>query len=148
MRRIFVGLPELGSPLVMMEDIPAQQEVDEFILRWIDSVPHLEALLLLWNGRPREWSADDMGNALYVRTDVARGILEDLTQRGLALGANHPGQYVYGPQSNEQNRLMQAVDRTYRHELVRISNMIHAKAPSALQDFARAFRFTKDKDKE
>ncbi|HEY1801923.1 MAG TPA: hypothetical protein VGG46_13420 [Terriglobales bacterium] len=131
-----------------MEDIPAQREVDEFILRRIDSVPQLEALLLLWTSRPREWSVDDMAKALYVRTDMAQAILEDLAQRELISDVpNQSGRYVYAVHSDEQNRLMQAVDRTYRHELVRISTMIHAQASSALRDFARAFRFTKEKDK-
>jgi len=131
-----------------MEDIPAQREVDEFILRRIDSVPQLEALLLLWTSRPREWSVDDMAKALYVRTDMAQAILEDLAQRELiSLIPNQPDRYVYAVHSEDQNKLMQAVDRTYRHELVRISTMIHSKV-SALHDFARAFRFTKDKDRE
>jgi predicted ArsR family transcriptional regulator len=131
-----------------MEEIPAQREVDEFILRWIDSVPHLEALLLLWTNQPRQWSVDDMAKALYVRTDMAQGILEDLAQRELVSAVpDQPGRYLYAVQSEEHNKLMQAVDRTYRHELVRISTMIHSKA-SALHDFARAFRFTKEKDKE
>jgi len=132
-----------------MEDIPAQREVDEFILRRIDSVPHLEALLLLWTSRPREWSVDDMAKALYVRTDMAQAILEDLAQRELiSVVPNEPGRYVFAARSDDQNKLMQAVDRTYRHELVRISTMIHSKASSALRDFARAFRFTKEKDKD
>jgi DNA-binding MarR family transcriptional regulator len=131
-----------------MENIPAQREVDEFILRRIESVPHLEALLLLWTNRPREWTVDDMAKALYVRPDMAQAILEDLVQRELiAAVGNQSNRYVYAVHSDDQNKLMQAVDRTYRHELVRISTMIHSKA-SALHDFARAFRFTKDKDKD
>jgi DNA-binding MarR family transcriptional regulator len=138
-----------------MEEIPAQREVDEFILRRIDSVPHLEALLLLWTSRPREWPVDDMAKALYVRTDMAQAILEDLVQRELIVAvpsppdvSNQSKRYVYAVHSDDQNKLMQAVDRTYRHELVRISTMIHSNASSALRDFARAFRFTKEKDKE
>ncbi len=131
-----------------MEDIPAQREVDEFILQRIDSVPHLEALLLLWTNQSRQWSVDDMAKALYVRTDMAQAILDDLARRELiSIVPNQPHQYRYAVHSDGQNELMQAVDRTYRHELVRISTMIHSKA-SALRDFARAFRFTKDKDKE
>jgi hypothetical protein len=34
----------------------------------------------------------------------------------------------------------------YRREVVRVSNMIHAKPALALRDFAQAFRFTKEKD--
>jgi predicted ArsR family transcriptional regulator len=133
----------------MMENIPAQQQVDEFILRWIDSVPHLEALLLLWNRRPSAWGVNNMAKALYIHPDAAKKILEDLAQSGLiSIVPSHSGQYIYSDQPGEQQELMQALDRTYRHELVRISNMIHAKGPSALRDFARAFRLTKEKDKE
>jgi predicted ArsR family transcriptional regulator len=129
-----------------MEEIPAQRDVDEFILRRIDSVPHLEALLLLWTSQPRVWSVDDMAKALYVRTDMAQAILEDLAQRELiSVVPNQPQRYVYAVHSDGQNELMQAVDRSYRHELVRISTMIHSKA-SSLRDFARAFRFTKEKE--
>ena len=43
-----------------------------------------------------------------------------------------------------QNILKQ-VEATYRRELVRVANMIHSKAPAAVREFARAFRFTKDR---
>ncbi len=42
--------------------------------------------------------------------------------------------------------LLQEVDAVYRKEVVRISSMIHSKAPAGLRDFARAFRIKKDKE--
>ena len=128
-----------------MEDHAARKNVDEFILERIDGVPHLEALLLIWNQRPKTWTVDEIANALYVHADVSRKILEDLRQQSLI--AQGQDQYFYEEQSEEKNKLMQAVDKTYRSELVRISTMIHAKASPALRDFARAFRIKDAKDK-
>jgi hypothetical protein len=42
----------------MTQENAIGKEVDQFILVEIDSVPHLEALLLLWNSKPRKWSLE------------------------------------------------------------------------------------------
>jgi hypothetical protein len=42
--------------------------------------------------------------------------------------------------------MMLQVDAAYRRDLVRISTMIHAKASSAVREFARAFRLKKERD--
>ncbi len=41
---------------------------------------------------------------------------------------------------------MESVDAVYRKEVVRISSLIHSKAPAGVRDFARAFRIKKDKE--
>lgn len=125
-----------------------RKAVDQFILNEIDSVPHLEALLLLWNTRPKQWPVDEMAKALYVPADLAQRVMQELARRGLIATQAEPERYSYVPQSDETETLMSAVDEIYRRELVRISRMIHGKAPSAVREFARAFRFTKEKEKE
>lgn len=125
---------------------PGSDQIDQFILEQIDTVPHLEALLLLWNKRPKSWPAQEIAHALYVPEDVARGILRDLTQRGLLRESSELAEQFQYVSSREQDQLIEQLDATYRRELIRISRMIHAKAPSALRDFARAFRFTKEKE--
>lgn len=125
----------------MPEENHAKPEVDHFIIHQIESVPHLEALLLLWNQRPRRWSLQEMTKALCISSDVTQGILHDLQQRGLATGDD--GGYSYDPSSTHDS-LIAEVDRTYRRELVRISRMIHSKASPAVREFARAFKFKKD----
>lgn len=131
----------------MPEEKPPSR-VDQFILEQIETVPHLEALLLVWRRRPKLWSIDEMATELYVPHEHAGRILRELAARGFLLEtAQSPSQYKYAS-SEEQDKMITQVEATYRHELIRISHMIHSKAPSALRDFARAFRFTREREKE
>jgi hypothetical protein len=120
--------------------------VDQFVLDEIDSVPHLEALLLLWSHQPKEWSSGEMGKSLYVDAAFAERVLKDLAQRKLAVGQTEPDRYSYNAGSEERNKLVGSLDAIYRREIVRISRMIHAKGSLAVREFAKAFRFTKDRE--
>jgi predicted ArsR family transcriptional regulator len=126
----------------------ARAKVDQFILDEIDSVPHLEALLLVWNRRPRQWSAEQMARELYVQPERAAKILQDLANRSLISASRETGPafFFYESKSSERDDLLDAVDRIYRAEVVRVSTMIHAKASPAVRDFARAFRFKKERE--
>jgi predicted transcriptional regulator len=128
----------------MNEETAYTKEVDEFILDQIDTVPHLEALLLLWNSRPKQWTVEEMADALYVPSGVARNILQGLTRRGLL--ARQGASDLYGYESGKRDGLIQAVDAAYRRNLIRISRMIHSKAAPGIREFAQAFRFTKDRE--
>jgi hypothetical protein len=126
----------------MEEQNPPRPDVDRFILEQIDSVPHLEALLLLWNTRTRRWANDELARYLYIPADRTRQILRELQQRDLIVCEDDACSYNADP---GRDSLMAAVDQTWRRELVRLSNMIHSKASPAVREFARAFRFKKDK---
>jgi hypothetical protein len=131
-----------------MESEARRLQVDRFVLEQIDSVPHLEALLLLFNSRPKAWSTDEMAKSLYVRNEVAAKILDSLLHRNLiAISPNQPDLFFCNPDDEAQNRLLNDVDAVYRKEVVRISSLIHSKASAGVRDFARAFRFKKG-DKE
>lgn len=125
----------------MAENDLQRQELDRFILDEIDSVPHLEALLLLWNNRPKHWAVEEMAKALYISNEATNSILQDLRQRGFARSDDDC--YSYDP-GNSREYLIQKLDRTYRREIIRISNMIHSKASPSVREFARAFKFKKD----
>jgi hypothetical protein len=131
----------------MPENNPiTDRDVEQFILDCIDSVPHLEALLLMWNSRPKVWTVDDLAQRLYVERDVASSLLHGLVRQNLI--ANVPGspeQYLYESRSAERDKLVSAVNNKYRLEIVAVSTMIHRKASSAVRDFANAFRFTKER---
>ena len=122
------------------EDLVTQQ-VDQFVLQEIDSVPHLEALLLLWNTRPKQWPPAEMAHALYISAEETQPILQDLQNRGLL--TSNEGRFSYAS-NPERDELIGSVDRIYRREIVRIANVIHSKASPAVRAFARAFRFKKD----
>lgn len=122
-------------------------DVYEYILEKIDSVPHLEAVILLWNSRPVGWSADELASRLYVPSERAVEIVQDLMRQQLAQQtAGSPPRFSYLPRSDEQNEWMFRVDTAYRREIVRISTMLHSKASPSVREFARAFRFKKDRD--
>lgn len=128
----------------MAEQSPADSELDKFILESVDSVPHLEALLLIWVNRPKEWADEEVGKRLYLDSAAAGIILEDLGRRGLiAAVPGGPKQFRYEP--GERDRLLAELEAAYRRDLIRISTMIHRKAAPAVLEFARAFRFIKEK---
>jgi hypothetical protein len=120
--------------------------VEEFILREVDSVPHLEALLLLWNSRPKRWSGEEMAAALYVSEGEARQTLQGLARRKLAQTERGVAEEFWYGGGGEYDAQVAALDAAYRRNLVRISRMIHAKASPGVLGFADAFRFTKDKE--
>lgn len=118
----------------------------EFIREKIDSVPHLEALMLLWNSRPKRWSIEELSARLYVPVDQAADVVRDLIRLGLAVEPpEEQSTAAYLSQSAEQDDLVRRIDIAYRHDLVRISTMIHAKISPQVREFARAFRFRKDR---
>lgn len=129
----------------MADEDKNEAEVYQFITDEIESVPHLEALLLLWNTRPAGWAPQKLAERLYVGTSFATKLLQDLSRQGLAT-EKESSCYVYDSSSEERNRLIGMLDSRYRKEVVRISTLIHSKPPSALRDFARAFRFTKERE--
>lgn len=121
--------------------------VYQFILEHIDTVPQLEALVLLWTTRPRGWTCEELGARLYVPPDKVGDLLRDLVRKWFVSESTQlPTRYSYLPKSNEQDEMLARVQEAYKHELVRISTMIHAKASSSVREFARAFRFKKDQD--
>lgn len=126
---------------------PSDDDVFRFILDEVDSVPHLEALLSIWETRPKVWSVDEIADWLFVSPDTVGSILQDLARRHLIVPASGThGDYSYVSKSAERDRLIQEVAVTYRRELVRVSNFIHSKPSSAVREFARAFRFTKERE--
>lgn len=120
---------------------PQISEVDAFVIAEIESVPHLEALLLIWNDRPRKWSISDMARAIYLAENETQFILRDLVQRQLIVMESD--KYRYNA-SHPKTDVVAKLDSIYRREIVRISNMIHSKPSASVRAFARAFKLTKD----
>lgn len=117
----------------------------KFIEEKIDSVPHLESLILLWNSRPVKWTVEELASRLYISRERVEGVLRDLVRIEVAqVTTEDRVRYSYLPRSEEQNDLMHRIDDAYRRDLVRISTMLHSKAASPIREFARAFRLRKE----
>ncbi len=123
----------------------SREEVNEFLHDRIDTVPHLEALLLLWNSRPKAWSVEEMATSLYLAPESAKEILDDLVRQNLIdTVAGTSDRYRY-EQGADLDRIISLVDSTYRRELIPITRLIHSKPSAAVREFARAFRLKKDR---
>ena len=119
----------------------------QFIAEKIDTVSHLEALLLLWSTRPSVWTAEDVASRIYVSPEAARRLLRELADNGMIASA--PGAqdaYLCDPAS-ELREVIARVDAFCKRNLVAVSRMIHAKPSAAVRQFADAFRLTKKDDK-
>jgi hypothetical protein len=128
----------------MAEGSTSNPAVDEFVERELDSVPHLEALLLLYTNRSVQWSVEDMAAALFVDLSASRDVLQDLVRRRLATRTD-ANLYAYNS-SPEHDGLVAALQTEYRRNLIHLTRMIHAKASRGVREFADAFRFKKDPD--
>ncbi|MEO8595438.1 MAG: hypothetical protein ABI759_19110 [Candidatus Solibacter sp.] len=128
----------------MTEHLRSKAEVDQFVLNHIDTVPHLEALLLLWDSRPKPWSVQEMADGLYLTPVATRVILQDLMRHRLITLAAEPADTYWYVSDAARDLLVSALQTTYRQELIRLSRLIHSKAPAAVREFARAFRFKKE----
>jgi hypothetical protein len=116
--------------------------VRRFIVDAIDSVPELEALLLLRTHADRAWSAHDAGARLYVSSTMAAHLLNTLTARGLL---RRDGDYYrYGPARPEMDDVVNDLAATYVARLIDVTRLIHAKPAASVRQFADAFRLRKE----
>lgn len=62
-----------------------------------------------------------------------------------AAEGNDPALYYYRPASDELRQMVGRLAELYSRHLVPITNLIHGKPKSRVQEFADAFRFRKDR---
>jgi hypothetical protein len=125
-----------------MADELIPPDVREFILRNIDSIAHLEALLLLVQQPSIKWSAARVAEHLYIETDQAAEVLQHLCEAGLA-GCND-AVYWFNDAPAGQLEVVRRLAELYSNHLIPVTNLVHAK-PSGIRKFAAAFKFRKDK---
>jgi hypothetical protein len=124
-------------------DIPAR--VLHFLAEKIDSVPQLEALLLMWESPQRSWSEDELAGRIYVSRQVASLILQSLQRQQLVSVEPATAQYRYNAQWDPTGEIIPEVAASYRRHLVPLATFIHSRASTAVREFARAFDLKKDR---
>jgi hypothetical protein len=123
-----------------METIPA--ELRDFILRHIDSVAQLEALLLLRAHAGQTWTAETLASRLYIAPDQAIPLVESMRGDGFIESVGEE-EFRYQGGSPDQRQLIDRLADLYVSHLVAVSNLIHSK-PRRIREFAKAFRLKKD----
>ena len=124
------------------QDIPA--DILAFLSQRIDSVPQLETLLMMSEGAGHAWTVDAVSSRTYVGAGAARSVLEALQRHGLVAADEHAHGYRFEPRDPADVALVARVAGYYRANLVLVATLIHEKASSSVQEFARAFEFKKD----
>lgn len=136
--------PHKNSEALMgFPDIP--QDVLQFVTENIDSVPQLEALLLMREENARTWSDQDIAARTYITIGAARDILNALHRRNLVVAETNPVQYRYRPPDDGGKDPVAQVAAAYRKHLVQMATLIHSKASAPVLEFARAFELKKDR---
>ena len=124
--------------------IPAN--VLQFIAERIDTVPQLEALLLLWESPQRTWTEEEVAARIYVDRAAAAQILQSLQRQNLVASESAQStRYQYNPQWDPTGQVMPQVAAAYSRHLVQLATFIHSRASTAVREFARAFDLKKDR---
>jgi hypothetical protein len=123
----------------MVDDV-IPDDVRDFILRHIDSVAQLEALLLLRANSNENWDTARAAARLYTSEEQIKAVLAQLCEDGLLSHKDDVYRYESSPAAKT------TVDRladVYRRHLIPVTNVIHTK-PRRIREFANAFKFRKD----
>lgn len=118
------------------------EDLRDFVLRHIDSIAQLEALLLLRRNPTEAWTADVAAKRLYTTEAEATNVLDQLCADGLLICADDG--YRFGPQSDEQRQMIDLLAESYRSHLIPVTNLIHGK-PRRLREFSDAFKIRKER---
>jgi hypothetical protein len=129
-----------GSFQARMTDDPIPADLRDFILRYIDSVAHLEALLLLRANPQVSWDVATTAKRLYTTEQQAGDALDRLCADELLRCED--GIYRYEEQSVEHKAMVDRLADAHARHLIAITNLIHAK-PRRIREFADAFKFRK-----
>jgi DNA-binding IclR family transcriptional regulator len=121
------------------------EDIKQFILTSIDSIAQLEALLLLRANPQERWSVAAVAKRLYITEPETLSLLANLCEQGLVISREtEPSEYVYQPRSAYLTQVVERVAELYANHLVPVTNLIHSKPRTRIQEFADAFKLRKD----
>jgi len=119
-------------------------DIAAFLDAHIDSIPQLEILLLLHEGRATSWTIEQIAARIYVDPTQVQPLLRGLQSHGLVVGAGEGRVYRYA-EAADHHALVDKLARAYRTDLIGVTRFVHAKASRSVLEFARAFDLKKDR---
>lgn len=109
----------------------------------IDSVAHLEVLLMLLNNRDRSFTPEQVCKELRSNLHSAENQLKQLSQRGL-FAMKEDKHYQYSPATAEVDKKISRLKSLYEEMPVAIVTCIYEKPQDRLKDLSDAFKLKKD----
>jgi hypothetical protein len=132
----------------IMADVLIPNDVRQFIVDKIDSIAELEGLLLLGKNPEMEWNNEELAQRLYTSPQQTQVVLLHLYSLGfLAVNESDPPAFRYQPSSPYLAEMLDRISEIYTKYLVPITNLIHSKPETRVQQFADAFKLRKGEDK-
>ena len=129
-----------------MVDDCIPDDVKQFIVERIDSIAQLEALLLVRDSPQVDWTVNAVAKRLYIGEQEARVILQRLYADGFLIASPEKSLvYRYHVRSPELGQTVDRVAALYSMYLIPVTNLIHAKPRTRVQEFADAFKLKSDK---
>ena len=116
------------------------EEVRNLIVRHIDSVAQLEALLFLHARSSEQWDVATVAKRLYASPSDMAAALAGLTGDGFLVRDSELYRYARRP---DCDAAVEALAEAYAHYLIPITNLIHSKSRH-IRAFSDAFKFRKD----
>ena len=130
-----------------MSQIPVPQDLRRFILTTVESVPYLEAMLLLRRESELPWDTRRLADRLFIGEKKAEGLLQALLAVGLLVLAEEPkSAYRYRPAAPELAAMVDRLAEFYASSLVEVTNLIHVTHDRSAEKFADAFIWRRKPD--
>ncbi len=117
------------------------EDLRDFILKQIDLIAHLEALLLLRSNAGQDWTAAACGERLYLSESEAGAILGSLAESGFL--SKSEDRYQFSCKTTELEEMVVRLAELYREKLIPVTNLIHSNQ-NRVREFADAFKLRKD----
>jgi hypothetical protein len=127
-----------------MTETPIPEHLRQFILDKFDSIAQLEGLLLFCENPGTLWNIESLSKRLYIDKQQADQVLSHLYTEGFLVEESES--FRYQTSDNEVHKMVCAVTEAYSKYLVYITNLIHSKPQTRINEFADAFRLRKRKD--
>lgn len=118
-------------------------DIKNFLNEYIDSVTHLEVLLMLYTHHDTLFNAQAISKELRTNTRSAEAQLKHLAEKGL-LSVDEKQCYQYKPISEELHKRVISVYDIYKVKPVAVVACIFDKPTEKLKDLSNAFKLKKD----
>jgi hypothetical protein len=116
-------------------------DVREFIIRHIDTVSELEALLILRAHRGAEWDVGQIAARVYTPEREIAQVIERFLSEGFL--ERDGDRFRYNEKNTAADRTIGELAKYYASHLIPVTNMIHSK-PRSMRSFSDAFKLRKD----
>lgn len=118
-------------------------DIKSFLIESIDSVAHLEVLLMLFSNPGKVWSADNVSKESRSNITAATLQLEGLARNGL-LKSTDSKSYIFEPTDPQIKDIVKRLFDLYHDSPVAVVTCIYEKPTDKLKGFADAFKLKKD----